>query len=147
MHITYASPADAPRLFEVWEASVRATHDFLDADAIAALAPIVRDLLHSFTPIHCIRDETGLPFAFMGVHGSMLEMLFIHPSRRGQGAGRLLASHALARLGVTEVDVNEDNRQALGFYERLGFHTVGRSATDGFGNPYPILHLRIAPDA
>ncbi|KQQ97585.1 GCN5 family acetyltransferase [Massilia sp. Leaf139] len=143
MHITLASPADTPHLFEVWEASVTATHDFLDAAAIAALAPIVQELLHSFTPIHCIRGEDGLPFAFMGVQEGMLEMLFVHPSRRGQGAGRLLATHALNQLGVTQVDVNEDNRQALGFYERLGFRTEGRSATDGFGKPYPILHMRL----
>ena len=146
MHITLANAADAGRLFEVWEAAVTATHDFLDSAAIAALAPVVRELLHSVTPIYCIRDAAGQAFAFMGVQGRMLEMLFVHPSHRGQGAGRLLTSRAVTRLGVREVDVNEDNLQALGFYEQLGFRRYARSARDGFGNPYPILHLRLEQD-
>ncbi|MEW6022240.1 MAG: GNAT family N-acetyltransferase [Pseudomonadota bacterium] len=142
MQISLAEAADAPRLFEVWEASVRATHHFLPEHAIAKLAPIVRELLHTFTPIHCIRDASGLPYAFMGTSGSMLEMLFVDPARRGNGAGRVLVAHAIERLGVTEVDVNEDNAQALGFYEHLGFRRHARSPVDAFGDPYPILHLK-----
>lgn len=147
MEISLANAADAPRLFQVWEASVRATHHFLDEAAIARLIPIVRELLGDFAPIHCIRDEAGAPFAFMGTQGLMLEMLFVDPARRGRGAGRLLTEYAIAALGVTEVDVNEDNAQARGFYERLGFRQVGRSPLDGFGAPYPILHLRLETGA
>ena len=36
---------DMPRLAEVWEASVRATHDFLDEADIDQFRPIVRDEL------------------------------------------------------------------------------------------------------
>ena len=39
-NIDQATAADTPRLFEVWEASVRATHDFLGEDAIAALVRV-----------------------------------------------------------------------------------------------------------
>ncbi|SPU55612.1 Uncharacterized N-acetyltransferase YjaB [Brevundimonas vesicularis] len=42
------------------------------------------------------------------------------------------------------VDVNEQNIQALGFYERLGFKVTSRSAVEGQGRPYPLLHLRLA---
>jgi ribosomal protein S18 acetylase RimI-like enzyme len=143
MQITLATAADASRLYEVWESSVRATHHFLPEEAIIKLAPVVRELLLGFSPIHCIRDEHGSAYAFMGTSGTMLEMLFVDPARRGGGAGRLLTSFAIDRLGVTQVDVNEDNTQARGFYERLGFRQHGRSPTDGFGEPYPILHLRL----
>lgn len=143
MQITLAGAADAPRLFQVWDASVRATHHFLPEHGIAKLAPIVRELLHTFSPLHCVRDAAGVPFAFMGTSGAMLEMLFVDPAQRGKGAGRLLTEYAIAQLGVTEVDVNEGNVQAHGFYQRLGFRQHGRSARDGFGDPYPILHLRL----
>ncbi|WP_338769225.1 GNAT family N-acetyltransferase [Massilia sp. METH4] len=142
--IDKANAADVPRLFEVWEAAVRATHDFLDVAAIAALVPVVRDLLGSFAPLYCLRDAAGAPYAFIGVADGNIEMLFVHPDHRGRRAGRALTAFAIGTLGATKVDVNEQNAQAAGFYARMGFVQVGRSARDPFGNPYPILHLELA---
>jgi putative acetyltransferase len=45
-------------------------------------------------------------------------------------------------LGATQLDVNEQNEQAVGFYRRLGFEVVGRSAEDGLGQPFPLLHMK-----
>jgi len=144
MPISQANAADLPRLFEVWETSVRATHDFLTEAAIDGLKPLVRDLLADFTPLHCLRDDTGRPYAFLGVADGTIEMLFVHPDHRGTGAGRTLVTFAIATAGARKVDVNEQNHQATGFYAHLGFRTVGRSPVDPFGNPYPILHLELA---
>ena len=144
MPISQATAADLPRLFEVWETSVRATHDFLDEAAIDKLKPLVRDLLARFTPLHCLRDEGGKPYAFVGVADGTIEMLFVHPDQRGTGAGRSLVAFAVGTAGARKVDVNEQNRQAAGFYAHLGFRTVGRSPLDPFGNPWPILHLELA---
>ena len=41
-------------------------------------------------------------------------------------------------------DVNEQNLQAVGFYEHLGFVPIGRSERDGQGRAYPLIHLRSA---
>ena len=46
-------------------------------------------------------------------------------------------------LGATLVDVNEQNEQAVGFYLRLGFVVISRSACDDTGRSYPILHLQL----
>lgn len=46
-------------------------------------------------------------------------------------------------LEVKKVDVNEQNEQALGFYEHHGFKTIGRSELDASGKPYPILHMAL----
>lgn len=139
--ISLATNDDVPRLFDIWEASVQATHDFLDPDDFLLLVPIVERTLREFTPLHCVRDAAGQPCAFIGVNEGMIEMLFVDPPYRGQGAGRGLVEFAIAQLGATRVDVNEQNRQALGFYERMGFVVEGRSEQDPFGKPYPILHL------
>lgn len=141
--ITIATNDDLPRLFDIWEASVQATHDFLHPDDFLLLVPIVERTLREFTPLHCVRDEAGQPCAFMGVSEGMIEMLFVDPQHRGQGAGRALVEFAIAQLKATQVDVNEQNRQALGFYERLGFAVAGRSEQDPLGKPYPILHLEL----
>jgi putative acetyltransferase len=144
MQISQATAADTPRLFEVWEASVRATHHFLGEQGIQQLIPLVRQILEEFSPLYCLRGEDGAAYAFMGVADGMIEMLFVDPSRRGGGAGRTLVEFAVAQLGARKVDVNEQNGQACGFYERMGFRQAGRSEKDPFGNPYPLLHLELA---
>ena len=58
---------------------------------------------------------------FQGVAEGNLEMLFIHPDHRGKGIGKALLKHAIQKLRITKVDVNEQNVQALGFYEHAGF--------------------------
>ena len=60
---------------------------------------------------------------------------------RGQVCRRLRQS-AISEHDVITTDVNEANTQALAFYERMGFQTVGRSDRDGQARPYPLLHLR-----
>ena len=70
-------------------------------------------------------------------------MLFVHPAWRGQGIGRRLLTHAVTALGATMLDVNEQNPQAVGFYRRMGFEVVGRSALDDFGKPFPLLHMQM----
>lgn len=141
--ISAVEPADYPRVVEVWEASVRATHHFVAASDIEIFRPIVRDVLPSQTLI-CMRDAAGEVAGFTGVAEGKVEMLFIHPDWRGHGIGRQLLTHAVEVLGATELDVNEQNDQAVGFYLHLGFEVVGRSEVDGMGKPYPLLHLRYA---
>ena len=77
------------------------------------------------------------------IAGDMLEMLFVAPGMRGKGFGRQLVNHITRHCGVRRVDVNEQNPQAAGFYERMGFRTAGRDATDPSGRPYPILHMEL----
>ena len=49
----------------------------------------------------------------------------------------------MEHLNAQQLDVNEQNPQALGFYFRQGFEVVGRSEQDGMGQPYPLLHMRL----
>lgn len=134
---------DLPRLFEVWESSVRATHSFLSEADIQSLAPLVKSELARFHPIYCLRDKAGKPLAFLGVADSNIEMLFVHAENRGRGVGRLLSEFAIRTLHADRVDVNERNEQALGFYLRLGFRPIRRSTEDAGGRPFPILHLAL----
>lgn len=74
--------------------------------------------------------------------GENLEMLFVDNAYRGHGVGTALLLKALAEIPDLRVDVNEQNPQAVGFYERHGFITTARSDHDADGRPFPILHLR-----
>ncbi|HEY1073065.1 acetyltransferase [Brevundimonas sp.] len=130
---------------DIWRAAVDATHDFLapdDRDAIEAELP-------SFfpqAPLLLAVDSSDMPLGFMFLHEGHLEALFVAPDQHGKGIGKALVHKALtAHPGLT-VDVNEQNPKALGFYEHLGFERIGRSAQDGQGRPYPLMHLRRRTD-
>lgn len=138
------APEEFPRVVEVWEASVRATHHFMREEDIQSFRPLVRDGLPKTPTLVCVRDTDGLVAGFLGVADSNVNMLFIHPEARGRGAGRRLLTYAVTALGATTLDVYEQNGQALGFYLRMGFEVAGRSERDSAGRPYPVLHMRLA---
>ena len=133
---------DYARVLDVWEASVRATHHFVAESDIVYFKPIVRDVIPLLN-IACMRDSDGVVAGYVAVSGDMVEMLFIHPDWRGKGIGRKLLYHAIDTMGAIRLDVNEQNEQAVGFYLHMGLKVQGRSELDGFGKPYPLLHLRV----
>jgi len=136
------SPHDYPRLLQVWEASVRATHDFLPDSYIVLLRELVPKYLDAVMLI-CCKDSQQRITGFAGVAAGRVEMLFVDPQYRGQGIGKQLLRHAINELNADELDVNEQNPQAIGFYASQGFEVIGRSEKDGMGKPYPLPHLRL----
>ncbi|MFM5147650.1 acetyltransferase [Aeromonas rivipollensis] len=146
MKIEQADAGDYQALIALWEASVRATHHFLQEADITALKPLILEHYFAAVDLVCARGEEGEIAGFCGVHDGNIEMLFIAPEARGSGVGRLLVTHAIQRQGARRVDVNEQNAQALGFYQHLGFEVTGRSPLDGQGKPYPLLHMALAAE-
>ncbi|MBB5634336.1 putative acetyltransferase [Pedobacter cryoconitis] len=132
-----------PEMGEVWEASVKATHHFLSEQDIAFFKSLLLNEYFKLVELFCIRDKEGLIMGFMGIESDKLEMLFVHPQHMGKGIGKRLLEYALQVFKVNKVDVNEDNQQGLGFYEKMGFKITGRSELDGMGKPFPILHMTI----
>jgi len=133
--------AFAEKLVQAWEASVRATHDFLQEEDIVFFKPLVRQAVQEVGPVYCCLGSDGAVAGFMAVAGGVIEMLFLHPEYRGRGLGRAFVSLAVEGLGARKVDVNEQNPKAAGFYEGMGFVVVGRSPLDGTGRPFPLLHM------
>lgn len=126
----------------LWKRSVEATHGFLTEGDVVSLMPSVAAGWRGLPEVWRLADGAGKMVAFMGIDGDRLEMLFVDPDWRGGGIGRALVALATARRGVRRVDVNEQNPQAIGFYERMGFAVSGRSETDGEGRPFPLLHMQ-----
>lgn len=126
---------------DIWLRSVRATHEFLSEEEIQKLLPLVRDHALKSLELWVVADN-NVVFGFMGLDGNKLEAIFLEPDRLRCGAGRALVAHARRLKGPLLVDVNEQNPEAVKFYEALGFVRDGRSEVDGMGMPYPLLHLR-----
>lgn len=145
MEILAATEEDYAAIIEVWEASVRATHDFLSEEDIQFFKSLILNDFITAVDLYCGKDAFGALHGFVGVSGEKIEMLFLAPQSRGKGLGKLLAQFAVSGLGAKKVDVNEQNPAARGFYEHLGFRVVARSPVDGMGKPFPLLHMEMEP--
>jgi putative acetyltransferase len=132
---------DMPRVLDIWRRAVDATHDFLAPADRAAIDAEVPTFLPQVSLLLAV-DASGVPQGFMFLHEGHLEALFIDPNHHGQGLGKALIERALVEHPNLTTDVNEQNPRALGFYERVGFERTGRSALDGQGRAYPLIHLR-----
>ena len=131
------------RLLAVWEGSVRATHLFLSDGEIKSIKEYVPQALNGIAHLVIAEDEAGRPAAFMGIEDGTLEMLFISPEERGKGLGKRLIQYGIANYDVQRLAVNEQNPQAKGFYERMGFRVYKRTDYDEQGNPYPLLYMNL----
>ena len=128
---------------DIWEASVRATHHFLKEEDIQYFKPLILNTYLDAVELKCVRNEEDKIIGFLGVADENLEMLFIHPDCRGKKIGKTLLNFSIEKMNVKKVDVNEQNDQAVGFYEKCGFETTSRSELDSSGKPYPTLHMEL----
>jgi putative acetyltransferase len=135
---------DGDRVVNIWRAAVDATHHFLTVEDRQAIDIEVQQFL-PYCPLWLAVDQQDQAIGFMGLADAHVDALFIDPAYHGNGIGRQLVSLALRFHPVITTDVNEQNPQAIGFYERLGFVAFGRSPIDPQGRAYPLIHLRLDP--
>ncbi len=131
------------KLLEVWESSVRATHNFLSNEEILEIKKYVPEALSGISHLIIKTNEDENPIAFMGIENNKLEMLFIAPKYRGKGIGKKMLLYGIENYGVNDLAVNEDNPLAKGFYEHMGFKVYERHELDDQGKPYPVLYMRL----
>ncbi|MBR9776036.1 MAG: acetyltransferase [Cytophagales bacterium] len=137
------SKEEYKEVVEIWEASVRATHDFLKEEDIEYFKPLILNTYLDAVELKCIRNNDRKIVGFLGVADQNLEMLFIDPDFRGKGIGKALLNYSIHKLNVRKVDVNEQNEQAVGFYKHFGFEVIKRSDLDSSGKPFPTLHMEL----
>lgn len=137
------TPSLIENLISVWEHSVKATHRFLSEKEIETIKSFVPQALKEVSHLIILQDEHDNAVAFMGIENEKLEMLFIAPEERGKGWGKKLIRYGMEHYGIRELTVNEQNPQAKGFYEHMGFHVDHRSDLDEQGNPYPLYYMKL----
>ena len=127
-------------LTALWRQSVAQTHTFLtnkDIDEIENYVPqALKEVEHLV-----VAQNNGDYLGFMGIEKHRLEMLFLAPQYMGQGVGRKLIEYGIEQYQINEVTVNEQNPNAIGFYEHLGFKTYKRTEFDEQGRPFPLLYM------
>ena len=140
--VTQREPQLIHQFTVIWEDSVRATHLFLSEAEIQKIKAYVPHALTGVSHLLVAEKMPGQPVAFMGLEGPRLEMLFLSPAERGAGLGRQLLEYGIRHYDLRELTVNEQNPQAVGFYQHMGFETYRRTDCDEQGGPYPLLYMK-----
>ena len=54
-----------------------------------------------------------------------------------------LLNYGIENYNINKLVVNEQNPDAKGFYEHMGFKIYKKTKLDEQGNPYPILYMKL----
>jgi putative acetyltransferase len=136
--------SDWPALLDLWVAAWRMTYADIDFEAR-------RDWLKN----HLIQIERGGARTLLLLEGPgralvgfvtvdpgthWLDQLCVHPDRFGSGAAEALieAARSLSPARL-RLDVNQDNKRAMAFYEREGFVRVAEGQPSLSGRPTLIM--------
>ncbi|MCY0096289.1 GNAT family N-acetyltransferase [Hoeflea ulvae] len=154
MNSAQQSPAGAPVLRQatIADLPVCATiiNDYIDAtgwlprttDHAAVEALFVPSLLESRT-MFVVEDHGDILGYLSMSDDGFVPALYLRPSARGKGVGRMLLDAAkAAHPSGLELTVFERNTDALRFYEREGFHEDPARRDDTTEEGIPTLWLR-----
>ena len=94
-------------LTQVWEDSVRATHNFLMPGDVERIKEYVPQAIGGIGKLAVAFNEQDRPVGFLGVEGEMIELLFLDPAVRGNG---LWSSRAWRRPGCIMARTNSTGR-------------------------------------
>ncbi len=130
-------------ILTIWEQSVLATHDFLSPEDFKEIREMLSGFNFEELDVYCQIHDNKI-VGFIGIHNHKIEMLFLLPEYMGKGLGRNLVTYAVKHHQANQVDVNEQNENALKFYEKFGFTVYERTAKDDLGKDYPILKMKLA---
>ncbi len=122
-HLTAPYKQTISRLVGIWESAVKKTHKFLSENDIIKIKLEACQGLKSIEKLYAYYDSNHIMQGFVGIINQKIEMLFINDDARGQGIGKLLVNYTINNLSVKRVDVNEQNEQneqAVGFYNHMG---------------------------
>lgn len=92
--------------------------------------------------MYCLKQKDEFA-GFIGVAEQKIEMLFLAPNYIGKGLWKKLTNFAFSTLRADKVDVNEQNTNAVKFYEKIGFKTYERTEKDDQGMEYPLLRMKL----
>jgi putative acetyltransferase len=142
--IASCTPNLSDELLGVWERSIRATHHFLAESDIVRIRAYVSKAIQTVEHLAAAEDSDGKALALIGAQEGRLEMLFVGSSCRGRGIGSTPLDYALSHWDVSKLTVNEQNPQAIAFYEHEGFAAYMRTDADEEGEPFPLICMRLA---
>lgn len=137
----YDPATDTEKLSQIWLDAALIAHAFIGEETLRAQRSLIEDvyLPKAETSVACVGGE---PAGFISLLGDFVGGLFVAPAFQGQGIGRMLIEHALARTNELSLEVYTANEGAMRFYQRLGFVEQSRRPLDNEGLPFENALMR-----
>lgn len=138
----YDAATDLEKLSAIWFAASLEAHPFIGETRLGEQRVLIETvyLPQAETWVAC-RD--GEPAGFISLLDDFVGGLFIAPGQQGLGIGRRLISHALQNRSELQLEVYTANKQAVAFYQAVGFVELSRRPEDGDGLPFENAHMRL----
>lgn len=132
MKLRRATPEDAPRIAEIWEAAWRDGHVGHVPDELVAIRTPESFRSRSAERIGAatVAEVDGVIAGFVALHGDEVEQVFVAREHRGSGVADALMGEAERQLRdaghpTAWLAVVGGNARARRFYERLGWTDAG----------------------
>lgn len=156
MYCRPASPADAPRLVEIYAPYVAST-----AVSFATTPPTEEDFLHKLTSPYpflvCEEGDRVLGYAYAGQYRvreayrwNVELSIYVDESAQSRGVGRLLMTRLLDVLRVLGYQnayscITLPNEKSIGLHRALGFEQIGLFENAGYklGRWHSVVWLRL----
>ena len=138
---------DRAALVDLWVAAWTAAMPAIDFEARRVWFENHRNDLESAGARTIVAEDAGgapLGFVTIELESGYLDQLAVAPAAQGRGIGRRLLAEA-RRLSPRRLalQVNQDNRPAVRFYEREGFRRIGSGSNPRSG--LPVWHMEWQP--
>ena len=110
-------------LLDVWERAASIAHHFLSDDFHQMVKKAMEEMYlpNSETWVY---SENDTALGFVSMIGNEIGGLFVDPNFQGKGIGSKLVSYVAEMFPVLEVEVFEQNKIGIPFYEKLGFKSM-----------------------
>lgn len=134
--------ADLHRLSSIWYDTSLQAHPFLGRTYLQEQKVLMETeyLPKSETWVACRADE---PVGFISLLDTFIGGLFVEQKLQGGGVGRALIAHALKLKSELSLEVYAHNKEAVAFYQRLGFEEIARRPKDDDGLPFENIRMRL----
>lgn len=133
--------ADEDAVVEVWALAARVAHPFVEGEGAGERELQMREVYLVQAENWVAETPDGQVVGLLGLLGSEIGGLFVHPSAQGFGIGRALVEHALSLHEAVTLDVYELNETARGFYAAMGFTEQSRHPEPSTGHTLVSLRL------
>ena len=114
---------EIPRLIEIWEAAALIAHPFLTDDFHQVVKKAMKEIYmpNSNTWVY---EEAGNIIGFISMMDNEIGGLFVDPKNHSKGIGTQLVNYISPFHDSLEVEVFEENKIGIPFYEKYGFKVI-----------------------